>query len=303
MWFKKTSLPPLELRFNLPPDGTYPPRIVVPLEKSIWLKGENPIRLKRNVSIRPQGGHWLFYSQGKNIKVLVNRQEIAGEHRLQDSDYISVMGLKGIFQADPVANFRNCIKDAERNFEEFSQTVTITPTKRMQKWLMIDSQGISLDGGQHTAKWDEIIYVEFGFDPHQLSRRSIKLFVPDQRGKPKQFPAKLGYINQQESEALFSWITYSAPFNLNINKVSLRKNEGKQFAFLSIALLLGLSLFGSHPTGLNRESIERFISTTLAFTGHMVLTGVIGILLGFGIFVGIPSLVKHVLKLIVKNRQ
>ncbi len=299
MWFKKTPLSPIELRFNLPADGTYPPRIFT-LEKSIWLKGEAPIRLTPNVAIRREHNDWLFYSQSKSVKLLLNKHEVFQEHILHDGDFIHSGKFKGFFQADPVANFR---KYVERNIEELPQSVSIIPTERMKKWIVMDGQGISLDGGQHTAKWDEVIYVEFGYDPHRLSKRRIKLFVFDQRGKPKKLPAKLDRINQEESTAISSWITYSTPFKLSVNNTNLRKNEPMQIALVVIGFVLTLILHESNPTGLNQETFERVINATLAVIGQIILTLLVAILYTWGIFGVLPFLVKRVLKLIVKNRQ
>jgi hypothetical protein len=299
MWFKKTPLPSFELRFNLPPDGTYPPRIFS-FENSIWLQGEASIRLTGNVTIRRTRKGCLLYSHSKNGTVLVNGREIFGEHVLQDGDYISTGRLKGFFQLDPVANFR---KHIERNIEAFPQPVSITPTRSLQKWLVIDAQGISLDGGQHAANWDEIVYIEFGHDQRRLFKWWVNLFVLDERGNRKKLPAKLNRINHKEFTDARLWITNSAPFRLSLIVDNTAKHGTLLPLFVWIGLMLVLSAFFSRPTGLNQESIERFFSTSLAFTGHMVVSGLIGLFIGWTIFFAIPSLVKRILKPIIKARK
>jgi hypothetical protein len=213
MWFKKSAppLPPIELSANTQLNGTHPPRILTP-GFSNWLNTTKPLHLDKDVFVTYNGKQYLLRRESEKTKVLINGQEILSDCYLKDGDFIQGSKWQGIFQADPAGDHVKALQ------QENELTTSITPSANLRKWLVIDKQGISLDGGENTAKWDEIVTVEYklvykGLHPNS-NRWQVRLraYQPDHA---QYLPSKLTQISPMELTDLIMWIQYTTPFALS----------------------------------------------------------------------------------------
>jgi hypothetical protein len=198
---------------HLPPDGTYPPRILAP-SASIWLKDGETLDVSGKSVIFRRVGKDFYVAPHPTAKheAMLNGIPMIVERLLKDGDFIHCGKERYIFQADPVADWRKFLSEDDSVIE------TYQPTKAMQKWIIIDSDGVSLDGGKTRARWDEIksIFASGGVDSPIIK---ISLYS-DGRKKRKlasKLPQFMKYLSKNKvSIRQFAYKVFlTMPFQLN----------------------------------------------------------------------------------------
>jgi hypothetical protein len=209
MFAKKPSLPTIEVQFLPQPDGAYPPRILVP-KRSIWLKQDEQVKLRRGLYVEYNGKQYLLTRNNSRLKVLVNGTEILHIHPLKDGDYIEIPRLmnpfQAIFQADPVADYRKGRPQTQ------SESIKLEVSEHLRNWVRVTADSVSLDGGVTRTKWNDIVTVRV----RPQERQTVKLIVA-QNGKHISLPSKLKGLTDVELAQLHHLLIFSAPFDLSID--------------------------------------------------------------------------------------
>jgi hypothetical protein len=208
MFKKKQALESIPLKLKLPEDGTYPPRILSP-GISLWLRGDN-VTAEGITYIKNADNQWMITPDDKH-ETLVNGTAIVEETVLSDGDYIRKGVWKGIFQADPVADFRQDITELK-----MEQVYEISPSKTLLKWLQVDFDRVSFDGGETTVQWDEIHSIKYYNTDYRWS--TIIYILKD--GKSTKLPSKLKRISVNDLDKLVMWTQYYTPFHISTNSNS-----------------------------------------------------------------------------------
>jgi hypothetical protein len=200
---KKQILEPIQLKLKLPENGAYPPRIVSP-GYSLWLRGAS-VTDQDITFIKNAANRWLITPPAKH-DILINGVPIQAETILSDGDYIRKGVWKGIFQADPVADYRQGIK-------EIAVVSQINPTQAVREWVILDGVQVSLDGGQHFTHWDDIVRMQY---ETSNKKWSVTFYFTDNNNKLKTVPSKLKALTNDDFSALLQWIIYHVPFDPNL---------------------------------------------------------------------------------------
>lgn len=209
---------------QLPPDGTYPPRLLTidhNAEDSYWssclwlydgfaLAGEE-VTIHKN-----QHEYYITVRAGVLDIILINGFPIQDGHILQDGDFIYWADLSAgfIFQADPVKDRRETLTKCK----SFNQTLP-EPRKRVKKKIIIGDHGISLNGGVKTVEWEKIRYISLIKNGHDtyVSKHNIAIFAED-NGEARIYKSAVSGIWYKDMEALLTELMHKAPFNLTFQE-------------------------------------------------------------------------------------
>lgn len=210
----------IQVNYNPPADGSYPPRLVNLLDskdgaprQAIWFRDEERTNLIPDKFDMERRGSVckLIPLNPASSDVLVNGQPLVLARPLTDGDFIQWQKLRAIFQVDPV-------KDRRLRMQTIPQALegkTIKLSHKLKKWVVINEQGVSFDGGQDFVHWDEINFLAFQQGSDSSSHRfEIHTRRNDQLDTLKN---KLGGVDTEEIENLMSWLWYSMPFDLCVN--------------------------------------------------------------------------------------
>lgn len=222
----------IHVKYNPPADGSYPPRLVM-LSQSrdnfrsqvIWFRNGERMNLIPNVLDIEWNGYMckLIPLNSATSDVLVNGQPLALARPLADGDFIQWQKLRAIFQVDPVKDRRLRMENAP----EALNGKTIKLSHKLKKWVVINEQGISFDGGQHFAHWAEINFLAFQQDRQSGSNR-FDVYVMH-NGKFDTLKNKMSSLDKQETVALMDWLWNSLPFDLAVNVLLGRASLGDYF--------------------------------------------------------------------------
>ncbi len=210
---------PIELTVNLPPDGTYPPRIVSK-GSSLWLPDNTEaFEFADGVFLHVSGRQWSIYQEHDRADVRVNNQILIGRRVLKDGDFIhsEKKKIRAIFQADPVADYRQGW-EAE-NEEELTPRIQLS--KRVAEHVVIDADGMSLDGGETFARWDTITALDVCWE-YTTNNWAIRIQATNTPKRGKTLPSKFhsAILGRDEIFPLLTWIFYAVPFQLSIQQFS-----------------------------------------------------------------------------------
>lgn len=202
----------IHVNYNPPADGSYPPRLVM-LDNlgwslSIWLDkdGRKKVILDEFDIERKGDVCRLIPLNPAMSDVLVNGQPMMMAGRLSDGDFIQSRKLRAVFQVDPVKDRRLWMEKTP----DVLHGKMVKLSRRLKKWAVINEQGISFDGGQHFARWDEIEFVSFR---SQAYTNTLEMYVT-QDGESGKLQNKLMDLDRRETNALMDWLKLSLPFDL-----------------------------------------------------------------------------------------
>ena len=160
MWLFRRSetLEPLTVKYEPPPDGSYPPRLLNPLS-SIWSKLNDTLVLDKQLSLQCGNGEMTLIPTDDGAgKVQVNGQPLYQRHTLQDGDFVQIGHDTFIFQSDPVVDRkRRMVALLEK------QNLTVTPSGWLRERIDLNATGLSLDKRKTYILWDEIVSLVFSF--------------------------------------------------------------------------------------------------------------------------------------------
>jgi hypothetical protein len=141
---------------HLPPDGTYPSRILAP-SASIWLKDGETLDVSGKSIIFRRAGKDFYVAPHPKAKhePMLNGTPMIVERLLKDGDFVHCGKERYIFQADPVADWRKSLQEEPELLESYE------PTEWLQKWVIFRKDGVSIDGGETFIKWEEIVSAAF----------------------------------------------------------------------------------------------------------------------------------------------
>ncbi|MBZ0281932.1 MAG: hypothetical protein K8L97_14420 [Anaerolineae bacterium] len=220
----------IHVKYNPPADGTYPPRLVM-LSQSRdnfrshvkWLReGEHTTLIPNELDVERNGYMCKLIPLNSGMSdVLVNGQPLVLARQLFDGDFIQWQKLRAIFQVDPVKDRRLYMENAP----EVLQGKTIKLSHKLKKWVVINEQGVSFDGGQHFGQWDQIDFLAFQQDSG-TNRFNIHLTG---NGKSDTLKNKMVSLDEQEIASLMEWLWYSMPFDLCVNVLLGRARLGQYF--------------------------------------------------------------------------
>lgn len=199
-----------DISVNLPADGTYPPRIIIPAN-TIWMNQNNQITLSKGLSVQYLGGNYII-SATSNIAAYINGKTLIGNYTLRDGDYISSAKFRGIFQVDPTRDYRLAWEEAE----DVDKKYTLNLSKQLTRNVSINNQGISLDGGQNIVHWRDISHLFFYWE-NTTNYWSVQ--ISTEKGyAPSNFRACV--LPTKEMVTLLNYLIYSAPYHLSIEHFS-----------------------------------------------------------------------------------
>lgn len=210
----------------LPPDGTYPPRLLSKrpscidyFAESIWLYVDQQIELiPDELIVRSEGDHRILAPLlGARQDVYVNGKLLLLDgHRLQDGDFIHWdEDNRLIYQADPVKDRRKLLfEDEDGSTIGRDDWLIIQPqlTDRLRQYAIINPEGLSFNGGADFARWDTIRYVSLNYDNNRFGYAAY-IQTNDQE---KFHKSKLTAITSQELQELFLWFNLAQPFDLTL---------------------------------------------------------------------------------------
>ncbi|MBN8590160.1 MAG: hypothetical protein J0M33_00290 [Anaerolineae bacterium] len=212
------NVPPIALEVHLPPNGSYPPRIVAP-GVSLWLRpGDGPLKIRPFLEAENTGQGCILYATSDREVVMVNGHPLVGQHRLQDGDFLHTESkrLRAIFQQDPVADQRAL---SERSAPADRKT-SLTPSDKLRKAVQIDSEGISLNGGKDRATWGRETAIYFYFE-HTSNLFFVQVWCQTEKRREKGLPSQCRSLGGDEAGTLLNWLTYAAPYALSYRSNAL----------------------------------------------------------------------------------
>jgi hypothetical protein len=159
---------------------------------------------------------------------MVNGQHLVGRRVLKDGDFIHGGDLRGIFQQDPVADYRHHWE----NQVKLPRHLRLPNTKRLEKHVRIDTSGVSLDGGKTTTPWTHLA----GIVVQILDSNSWKVAVYEKHeGKAaEEMRTKCMGIVGGEVDALLKWLDHTAPYEISVLSAS---NVQFSDAYVSLAYI------------------------------------------------------------------
>lgn len=223
------------IALNLLPDGTIPPRLVTP-DASLWLKGNGD-------SVTLPSGLTYFAANdthqvrvGTNEAYTVNGKRLVGRYRLTDGDYIAGRNFRAIFQVDPAKDWRD---DWEASEEGIEATIDITLTRRLEKAVLINGQGISLAGAEHVTEWDRFAFIAFY---REITTGHWAVRVSNGAAFAESHFERT-VLTVEETNTLLNWIIYAMPFHVSFVHNS-RASFPNAYDFLAYSKLLDPSQAG-----------------------------------------------------------
>lgn len=219
----------IKVRYSPPPDGSYPPRLLVFSKRhpgavdllfkgqlfrhSVWLPdGKYTALIPDEIAIEHNGDSCnLIPLNALMSDVHINGQPLTRTHVLADGDFIHWRDWRGIFQADPVKDRRIGMGTKPEIFDE--RVISINP--KLAKWVVMNEEGISFNGGKDFAAWDEIDFLGFS---HDMQSNTILYYVY-LTGKRygKTLASKLASLKPSDAADLTNWIRLCLPFDLCFN--------------------------------------------------------------------------------------
>ncbi len=161
MWrFRPRSRPtedfePLTVRYDPPPDGSYPPRLLTPLS-SIWLADEETITPMPEFSLRRSGNQTRLTLNDGAEKLRLNGQPLYQPITLNDGDFLYLDDTRTlIYQADPVAERKRWVARYREAYP-----ATITPSAKLRQQIDLNAEGIAL-GNQPRIRWEQLMSLEW----------------------------------------------------------------------------------------------------------------------------------------------
>jgi hypothetical protein len=242
--------PGVEIGIEFPLDGSYSPRVVGP-GFSAWLRpGEIGLEEPGIFNVRNTGQKCEITHLDPNREVMVNGQPLVGRRVLRDGDFIHTKETRGIFQQDPVADYRH---HWEKQFK-LPRLVRLQITNRLEKHVRIDTSGVSLDGGKTTTAWTHFA----GVVVQILDSNSWKVAVyKKHEGQPaEEMRTKCVGVVGGEVDLLLKWFHHTAPYEISVlsasnvqfsdayvslahTKIINPARENKRLLPMSIAFILG----------------------------------------------------------------
>lgn len=222
--------------YSPPQDGSYPPRLVMLNEDcpytlkpykgrlfsySLWLKNRERtpvISGEIEIECGEDGTCTLIPLNSMMSEVRINGQPLTRRQQLVDGDFIHWREWRAIFQADPVKDRRVRM---EANPQNLAQQV-IPIKRKLAKWVVVNGDGISFNGGVDFARWDELDFLSFS-DELQVRRHGYDVYLK-QNKKSKPLKKRLGYLEHKDIEALTDWIWLSLPFDLCVNVFAIQSS-------------------------------------------------------------------------------
>ena len=147
----------IQPKLNLPPDGTYPPRILTPTT-TIWLCEGTIIDIDDGLSVFNRKGECYIKQDESCKKVRLNGVPFNGEYLLKDGDFVKFGQGRIMFQADPVANYRQAIQDGYYEPQIFRNPIHLSAN--MAKNVVINYEGISLNSGKDFVLWKNLKQIQ-----------------------------------------------------------------------------------------------------------------------------------------------
>jgi hypothetical protein len=246
-----TTLPEVAIGLELPPDGSYPPRIVGP-GYSAWLRlGEIGLEEPGIFTVCNFGQKCEITQLDPLRQVMVNGQPLVGRRVLRDGDFIHTKETRGIFQQDPVADYSRYWQGSPLA----PRHIRLTITPQLQKYVLIDAHGFSLNAGKNVTPWTHFAGLVFQLLGDGKWRAML---FEKHEGKPSdKMPTKLGAILSDEADMLTKWAQHSAPYEISTlsvpaltdsdayrtiahTKIIDPARENKRLLPMSIAVILGL---------------------------------------------------------------
>lgn len=195
MFRKKEPLETITITFDPPPDGTYPPRILSP-GWTTWLN-KDEIPLQHGAVIRRRESTFTLYQHECKRDILVNGQAIEDAHVLADADYIHIDDFMGVYQQDPVADYRQFMAEVDSQ-------VTITVPPHITDTVIVDREGISLNGGKDTIAWLNVARI-------YTSDEMIQIELIDSTENVNLEVRQLTDLNQMQFDQIMAFLMYNVP--------------------------------------------------------------------------------------------
>jgi hypothetical protein len=198
----------LDIQYNPPPDGAYPPRLLA-LQSSIWLPEAETITLIADrATIRREGSSCVLSpTSNRAVEILVNGQPLFLARPLKDGDFIQWRKERFIFQADPVA-------DRKKRIASWGDEL---PTPQPSKWLhervVINQSGLSLNSGKDFARWDEVSMLDLSYYGGRQCTAKIRSM---KEGQTIELKTSLKRANIEEIHQLMLWLYRVTPFDLSM---------------------------------------------------------------------------------------
>jgi hypothetical protein len=201
--------------------------------QSIWLQGEgDSLKLCEGLSFLREKNTYKIHVTGDN-SCTVNGNSVVSSYELKDGDYVASKDFRGIFQTDPVADWR---KDWECSEESLDFSIDIKPSKRLMKSVDIDTTGVSLDAGKHITEWHHIRSIYF-YNEHTSGNWSVTLLNATEK-VPSDFRASI--LSGEEAMTLLQWIHFSSPFHISFSHFS-RETFPNAYDYLAFAKIIDLA--------------------------------------------------------------
>ena len=146
----------IQPELNLPPDGTYPPRL---LSKSImmWLSEDKSYVLHKAFTITRNHDKCYVSPSRTRRTVKLNGEPITEIHQLKNGDFIQYKKEVMIYQADPVKDYRLAIHQNHYTRKIFESPIHLSVN--LAKHVIMDSEGISLNGGENKLMWGNLLEI------------------------------------------------------------------------------------------------------------------------------------------------
>lgn len=208
--------------FNFLPDQTLPPRLLsvdMPFghrTTAFWLRDQQTNVVTPEIfAVRRDGETYrlILLENPRNIPVLLNGEVVHSPVLIKDGDFIQV-GQTGrmILEVDPVKDYREGMADETGDYS-FPDT-EVNLTKNMERFAVINKEGVSFNGGYDFARWEDIAYFTIYKDP-QTGTCSIHVTVIEADLTVKQLPTKFNQ-NCQEAAELLKWVMLAAPYAITL---------------------------------------------------------------------------------------
>lgn len=217
--------PPPE-KIILPPDGTYPPRLLVMPYSfhsnsgyrsiSFWLhNGKNVDLISNKLSVHCLNGYCILKTISLfKEKVLVNGLAFIDNHTLKDGDFVQIgTSWRAIFQADPVQDRRLGLFHENTETEEKEDLIEEPViTEFLRENIVINSNGISFNKGSDFAQWDEIAYIWFSSEAKKFTSHIAVL----RDGTYKHLKSNMIKRPLEDASNLDLWMAKAMPFDLTM---------------------------------------------------------------------------------------
>lgn len=202
---------------DFPPDGSFPPRIVMP-QRTFWLHPHQQAIALLPFLFAEHSEHGCeIYQTDDRKEVKVNGLKLMARSTLRDGDFIHVGQFRAIFQQDPVADFRN-----EWQLEGTTSRQTVLAiSKQLEKHVRIGSDGISFDSGRSNAHWNELSAIDFSWE-HTSNLWRVRALVQTTDGGQAPLPSKFraATLGGKEANAVLMWLLNTAPFHPSFQQFS-----------------------------------------------------------------------------------